>query len=91
MYDKLLKLKEDKKWLYYLLLIPIVILGILELYNKYLLNSAKNTIQDTEKNDKKLEKKQVKAEQAAEYHEEKAKNIEKNINNQKIDKNWHLK
>jgi hypothetical protein len=91
MYDRLLKLKTDKKWLYYLLLLPIVVLAILEMYNKYLSNSAKTTVQDAENNDKKLEKKQIKAEQAAEYHEEKAKNIEKNINNQKIDKNWHLK
>ena len=91
MYDRLLKLKTDKKWLYYLLLLPILVLAILELYNKYLSNSAKNAVQDAENNDKKLEKKQIKAEQAAEYHEEKAKNIEKNINNQKIDRDWHLK
>jgi len=91
MYDKLLKLKTDKKWLYYLLLLPILILGILELYNKYLLNSAKNAVQDAKNTDKKLEKKQTKAEQAAEFHKEKAKDIEKNINNQKIDKDWHLK
>ena len=91
MYDKLLKLKQDKKWLYYLLLLPILVLVVLEFYNKYLSKSAKDIVQDAEKNDKKLEKKQIKAEQAAEYHEEKAKNIEKNINDQKIDKNWHLK
>lgn len=91
MYDKLLKLKTDKKWLYYVLLLPILFLAVLEIYNKYLINSAKTAVQDAEKNDKKLEKKQIKAEQAAEYHKEKAKDIEKNINDQKIDKNWHLK
>ena len=91
MYDKLLKLKTDKKWLYYILLVPILVLAVLEIYNKYLINSAKNAVQDAEKNDKKLEKKQIKAEQAAEYHKEKAKDIEKNINDQKIGKNWHLK
>lgn len=91
MYDKLLKLKEDKKWLYYLLLLPIGVLAILEIYNKYLSNSAKVTVQDAEKKDKDLEKKQIKTEQAAKIREEEAKNIEKNINNQKIDKNWHLK
>lgn len=91
MYDKLLKLKENKKWLYYLLIIPVAILAILEIYNKYLSSSAKNTVKKAQENDKKLEKKQIKAEQAAEYHEEKAKSIEKDINDQKIDKNWHLK
>jgi hypothetical protein len=90
MYDKLLKLKENKKWLYYLLLVPIVVLGILELYNKYLVSSAKSAVKDAEKKDNDLEKKQIKAEQAAESHEEEAKNIEKNINSQKIDKKWHL-
>ena len=90
MYDKLLKLKENKKWLYYLLLVPIVVLGILELYNKYLVSSAKSAVNDAEKKDNDLEKKQIKAEQAAESHEEEAKNIEKNINSQKIDKKWHL-
>lgn len=91
MYDKLLKLKENKKWLYYLLIVPIVVLGILEIYNKYLVNSAKNIVKDAEKKDNDLEKKQIKAEQAAEFHKEEAENIEKNINNKKIDKNWHLK
>lgn len=91
MYDKLLKLKTDKKWLYYLLFVPILVVAVLEIYNKYLLNSAKNTVQDAENNDKKFKNKQTKAEQAAKYHEEKAKDIEKNINNQKTDKDWHLK
>ena len=91
MYDKLLKLKENKKWLYYLLFIPVAVLAVLEIYNKYLANSAKNTVKDAEKKDNDLEKKQIKAEQAAEFHEEEAENIKKNINSQKTDKNWHLK
>ena len=92
MYDKLLKLKEDKKWLYYLLLLPIFVLTMLEIYNKYLVSSGKNIIKDAEKDDKKLEKKQNKAEQAAEYHEEKANKIKKELKNidKKIDKSWHL-
>ena len=91
MYDKLLKLKENKKWLYYLFFIPAAVLAVLEIYNKYLANSAKNTVKDAEKKDNDLEKKQIKAEQAAEFHEEEAENIKKNINSQKTDKNWHLK
>jgi len=92
MYDRLLKLKEDKKWLYYLLLLPIFVLTILEIYNKYLVSSGKNIIKDAEKDDKKLEKKQNKAEQAAKFHEEKANKIKKELKNidKKINKNWHL-
>lgn len=91
MYEKLLKLKENKKWLYYLLLLPILILVILEIYNKYLVNSGKNAVKKAEELDNQLEKKQIKAEQGAEFHQEEANAIEKDIDSKKIDKDWYLK
>jgi hypothetical protein len=90
LYQKILELKEKKKWLFYLLLIPFVVLTILELYNKYLSKSAQDTVRDTEKKDNKLEKKQTQAEQGAKYHEGEAQKIEKDIDKKKITKDWHL-
>jgi hypothetical protein len=90
LYQKILELKEKKKWLFYLLLVPFVILTILELYNKYLSKSAQNTVKDTEKKDNKLEKKQIQAEQGAKYHEGEAQKIEKDIDKKKVTKDWHL-
>lgn len=91
MYEKLLKLKQNKKWLYYLLLVPVAVLIVLEIYNKYLVKSTKNMVKEVEKDDKKLKKKQEKLQQKAQTYKEKAKNIEKEINEQTIDKDWHLK
>ena len=91
MYEKLIALKEDKKWLYYILFIPIIILSIYELYSKYLVNSSKNIIKNAEEVDKVLEKEQIKAEQGSKFHEEKAEQIKEQIKNQKIDKDWYLK
>lgn len=91
MLEKLLALKEDKKWLYYLLILPIIILSIYELYNKYLINSSKNIVKDAQKTDDILQKEQTKIEQKAKVHEEEAQKIEENINNTKVDKDWYLK
>jgi hypothetical protein len=90
MYEKFLKMKEDKPWLFWLLIIPFVIVAALEFYNRYLVNSGKKIVEDAEKKDKELEKGQMKAEAGADYHEEKAKKIEEEINNKKVDKDWHL-
>jgi len=90
MYEKFLELKENKKWLFYLLIIPFVIVAGLEFYNRYLLNSGKQIVRDTEEEDKKLEREQVKAEESAKYHQEKAKELEKESNNVEVNKDWHL-
>jgi predicted Holliday junction resolvase-like endonuclease len=91
MLEKLLALKEDKRWLYYLLILPIIILSIYELYNKYLISSSKTIVEETKKTDDALQKEQIKVEQKAKIHEEEAQKIEENINNTKIDKDWYLK
>jgi hypothetical protein len=90
MYEKMLKLKQDKKWLYYLLLIPIGMLVVLEFYNKYLSNSFKKHIKNTEEKDKKLEKQQIQAETGADFHKKEADKIKKNIKDTKTTKDWHL-
>jgi predicted Holliday junction resolvase-like endonuclease len=91
MLEKLLALKEDKRWLYYLLILPIIILSIYELYNKYLISSSKTIVEETKKTDEILQKEQIKVEQKAKIHEEEAQKIEEHINNTKIDKDWYLK
>jgi hypothetical protein len=90
MYLKLLELKKRKKWLFYLLIIPFLILFILELYKKYLFNSAKSIIKETEEKDAELRNKQGQAEYGSEYHKNKAEEINKNIKNNKITEDWHL-
>ena len=89
MYDKFLKLKEDKPWLFWVLIIPFIVVAGFELYNKYLVNSGKQAVKDAEKKDEKLKDKQNKAEAGADYHEEKAKEIEKDIKEIKVDEDWH--
>lgn len=91
MYEKFLKLKEEKSWLFYLLIIPFLIVAGLEFYNRYLVNSGKQAVKDAEDKDKDLWEKQKKAEAGADYHEEKASEIEENIENNKVDENWHKK
>lgn len=91
MYNKFLKLKENKPWLFWLLIIPFVVVSIIEFYNTYLVNSGKKAVKDAEKEDEKLKEKQKKAEVLADYHEEKANDIQKEIDNIKVDKDWHLK
>jgi hypothetical protein len=91
MYEKFLKLKEEKAWLFWLLIIPFIFVAGLEFYNKYLVNSGKQAVKDAEKADKDLKKEQTKAELGGEYHEEKAEEIEEKINDIKTDKDWHLK
>jgi hypothetical protein len=91
MYEKILKLKQEKSWLFYLLIIPFLVLGAIELYNKYLVNSGKRIVDKAEEKDKELEVKQKEAVKKAEEYEEKAKENEEKAKNNKVDKNWHLK
>ncbi len=91
MYEKLLKIKEEKKWLFYLLIIPFVILLLYEMYNKYLVNSGKEAVKDAEKKDKDLKAEQEKAEHGSDYHKEKSDKIEEKIKDTDIDEDWHLK
>ena len=90
MYEKFLELKKDKPWLFWLLIIPFLFVAVLELYNKYLVNSGKQAVKDAEETDKKLKEKQIKAELGAEYHSEKADKIEEEIDKKKTDEDWHL-
>lgn len=91
MLEKLLALKQDKKWLFYLLIIPIGVLFIYEMYSKYLVGNSKSIVEDTQKKDDELKTKQIRAEEASKVHEEEAKKIEKQIDNTKVDKDWYLK
>lgn len=91
MYDKFIKLKENKPWLFYILIIPFLIVAGLEFYNRYLINSGKRAVEEAEKKDKDLWETQKKAEAGADYHEEKAKEIEEKIDNNKVDEDWHKK
>jgi hypothetical protein len=91
MYEKFLKLKEEKKWLFYLLIIPFLIVAALEFYNRYLVNSGKQIVKDTEEKDSKLKKDQLKAEAGGEYHKDEADKLQNEIDNKKVDEDWHLK
>jgi predicted negative regulator of RcsB-dependent stress response len=91
MYEKMLKLKDNKKWLFYLLIIPFGLLFLYNLYNKYIIRGVKKAIQDAEGIDKKLTKKIEDTKQKALEEHGKAKKIEEKINNTTIDKDWHLK
>ena len=91
MYEKFMDLKENKKWLFYLLIPVFVVVAGLQFYNTYLVNSGKKAVKDAEKEDEKLKEKQDKAEAIADHHEEKADQIEEEIKNIKTDKDWHLK
>lgn len=91
MYDKFLKLKEEKKWLFWLLIIPFVVVAGMEFYNRYLVNSGKKAVKDAENKDEKLAKKQHKAEAKAEQYKENADNIQEQIDNIKVDEDWYLK
>lgn len=91
MYEKFLEIKEKRAWLFYLLIIPFVLVFVYEMYNRYLVNSGKEIIKDAKKEDANLKKEQAKAEGAAKVHQEEAKKIEENIKNDTTDKDWHLK
>lgn len=91
MYEKIMKLKKEKKWLFYLLIFPFFVIILIETYNKYLIKSSKNIIEEAEETEIELKEKQDKVEAVSEYHEKKAETIEKEIQNKKIDKDWHLK
>lgn len=89
MYESFLKLKEEKKWLFYLLIIPFSLIFIYEMYNRYLVNSGKQIVKDAKKKDEELSQKQKKAEAGAKYHQDKAEEIEKEIEDKKIGEEWH--
>jgi uncharacterized membrane protein len=93
MYNKFLKLKEDKPWLFWILILPFVVVFVLEFYNKYLVSSGKQVVKDAEKQNDKIKKQQQKAQIKAEIYKEEADNIEEKIDNinKTIDKDWHLK
>jgi predicted negative regulator of RcsB-dependent stress response len=91
MYEKMLELKNNKKWLFYLLIIPFALLFLYNLYNKYIIRGVKKAIKDAEGVDKKLTKEIESTKQKALEEFNKAKEIEEKINNTKIDKDWHLK
>ena len=90
MYEKFIKLKEDKPWLFYLLFLPFLLIAAYEMYNRYLVNSGKKIVEEAEKKDGELKKEQDKAEAGAEYHKEEADKKEKEIK-EDVDKDWHLK
>lgn len=89
MYNKFIKLKEEKPWLFWILIVPFAIVAAMEFYNRYLINSGKQAVKDAEKKDEKLKEKQNKAEALAGYHKKKADDIEDQIKNIQIDKDWH--
>lgn len=91
MYEKFLELKKNKRWLFWILIVPFLIVAFLEFYKKYLINSGKKAVKDAEKKDEKLSKKQKETQELADYHKKQADNIEKQIENIKTDKEWHLK
>ena len=91
MYEKFLKIKEEKSWLFYLLIIPFIVVAALEFYNRYLVNSGKKIVEKAEEKDKELEKGQIRAEEGAKFHEEEAKKAEKEREDNKVDEDWHLK
>jgi anionic cell wall polymer biosynthesis LytR-Cps2A-Psr (LCP) family protein len=91
MYEKFMELKENKKWLFYLLIPIFLVVAGLQFYNTYLINSGKKAVKDAEKEDEKLKEKQNKAEAVADHHKDNADKIEKEIKDTKVDKDWHLK
>lgn len=91
MYEKFLQIKQEKKWLFYLLIIPFIIIAILEFYNKYLVNSGKQAVIKAKEKDNEIEKEQKEAENKAQEHEDNANKIAEQIENTKTDKDWHLK
>jgi len=86
-----MELKENKKWLFYLLIPIFLVVAGLQFYNTYLINSGKKAVKDAEKEDEKLKEKQNKAEAVADHHKDNADKIEKEIKDTKVDKDWHLK
>ncbi len=91
MYEKFLKIKEKRPWLFYLLIVPFLVVFLLEMYSKYLVNSGKEIVKDAEKADAELAKDQLKAEAGADYHKEEADKLEDKIENTSVDEDWHKK
>lgn len=91
MYEKMLEIKQNKKWLFYLLIVPFALLFLYNLYNKYIIRGAKKDIEDAEKQEGRLKNKQIKLLEQAQKEQDEARKIEEKINNTTIDKDWHLK
>jgi predicted Holliday junction resolvase-like endonuclease len=91
MYEKMLEIKQNKKWLFYLLIVPFALLFLYNLYNKYIIRGAKKDIEDAEEQEGKLKNKQNKLLEQAQKEQDEAKKIEEKIDNTTIDKDWHLK
>jgi len=91
MYEKILKLKDKNKLLFYLLFIPFCVIFIYEIYNKFIVAGAKKDIKDAENKDDKLKKKQQDLEKKAQEHKDKADEIGKKAQQKNTDKDWHLK
>lgn len=91
MYEKILKLREKNKLLFYLLLIPLCVIFIYELYNRFIVAGAKKDMKDAEKKDDKLKKKQIEIENKAQEYKNKADEIGKKTQQKNTDKDWHLK
>jgi hypothetical protein len=91
MYEKFMELKEKKKWLFWLLIIPFLFVAALEFYNRYLVNSGKKIVKDTEKEDAKLKAQQDKFNKEADAHKDEADKIEENIKKIEVDEDWHKK
>ena len=91
MYEKFIEIKSKKPWLFYLLIIPFVLVWGYEMYSKYLVNSGKEIVKETEEADVKLKADQDKAEAGGEYHKEEADKIEEKIDNINVDEDWHKK
>jgi len=89
-YQKFLKLKQSKPWVFYLLIIPFAVVFILEMYSKYLVNSGKKIVKDTAIKDEKLKAVQENAEKESKKIEENINKIDKKINETEVKEDWYL-
>lgn len=89
-----LKLWNEKRWLFWLIL-PLVLLWIFkDLIFQYLISSAKTTVDKAEKKDEELQNKSNKADREASNAEAKAEAIEERIKERDesdISLDWHKK
>ena len=91
---KALQLKEKKPWAFWLMILPILALGILALVQKLIVSGAIKDVKKTEKKDQELKEKQKEYETRAKVKEENADKIEKEIKevrDSNPDLDWHEK
>ena len=89
MVDKLLGLWDTKRWLFFVLIIPV---GIAFVYNLLIssdVKGAKKDVKAAEKADIELKEKEDKANAVADRLKEDADKIENNIDNLKNDEDWN--